>query len=350
MASAPGERATDGKAVTLADVASLAGVSIATASRVLHGSSNRRVRPALSAKVVEAAATLDYSANAQAQAMARGHTDVIGLVVQDIGDPYFSTIAAGAMRAAEEHHLTVTLGNTLRSPLRELEYLATLRAQRSRAAILAGSRFADREHLEQLGRELETFQASGGRVALISQNRLPFDTVMPENRTGARALARELLALGHRRFAVLAGPTALLTASDRLAGFRDGLREEDVTLPREAVVHGAFTRDGGYDAAEELLARDTGATCVFAVNDVMAVGAMAALRARGITVGEDLSVAGFDDIAWLRDVTPSLTTVQIPLAQMGADAVRLVLDDQPDEPRVLRLQCKVVLRESTARL
>jgi LacI family transcriptional regulator len=112
MASAPGEKSTsvgDRKAVTLADVAREAGVSIATASRVLHGSSNRRVRPALSAKVVEAAATLDYSPNAQAQAVARGHTDVIGLVVHDIADPYFSTIASGAMRAAEEHRVTVTL-------------------------------------------------------------------------------------------------------------------------------------------------------------------------------------------------------------------------------------------------
>jgi LacI family transcriptional regulator len=149
---------------------------------------------------------------------------------------------------------------------------------------------------------------------------------------------------------VLAGPKALLTARDRLAGFRDGLREQDVALPRDAVVHGAFTRDGGYEAAEELLTRGTDATCVFAVNDVMAVGAMAALREHGVTVGEELSVAGFDDIAWLRDVSPSLTTVQMPLAQMGADAVRMVLDDEPSEPRVLRVHGRVVLRDSTARL
>jgi LacI family transcriptional regulator len=353
VSSGPGDRSrplSEARVVTLADVADRAGVSVATASRVLHGSTTRRVGPALSAKVVEAAAALDYSPNLQAQAVARGHTDVIGLVVHDIADPYFSTIAAGAMRAADEHRVTVTLGSTLRSPLRELEYLATLRAQRARAAILAGSRFADRTHLEQLGREVRAFRASGGRLALISQHRLEVDTVMPENRAGARSLARALLGLGHRRFAVLAGPSALLTARDRLNGFREGLREQDVALERDAVVRGAFTRDGGYEAAEELLARRSGVTCVFAVNDVMAVGAMAAFRAHGVTVGEDLSVAGFDDIAWLRDVSPSLTTVQLPLAQMGADAVRMVLDDAPSKPRVLRVRGKVVLRDSTARL
>jgi LacI family transcriptional regulator len=339
VATAPGDRTrsvSDGKVVTLADVARAAGVSVATASRVLHGSSTRRVGAALKARVMEAASELDYSPNAQAQAVARGRTDFVGLVVHDIADPYFSTIAAGAMRAADEHRLTVTLGSTLRSPSRELQYLATLRAQRARAVILAGSRFSDRGHLDQLGRELESFRSSGGRVALISQHRLDLDTVMPENRAGARALARELLALGHRRFAVLAGPTALLTARDRVAGFRDGLREQDVALGREAVVHGAFTRDGGYEAAEELLTRGLDVTCVFAVNDVMAVGAMAAFRTHGITVGEDLSVAGFDDISWLRDVTPSLTTVRMPLAQMGADAERV--------------HGELVLRESTARL
>jgi LacI family transcriptional regulator len=352
VASAPGKRSrsvSDGRVVTLADVARRAGVSVATASRVLHGSSTRRVRPELSTKVVEAAAALDYLPNLQAQAVARGRTDVVGLVVHDIADPYFSTIAAGAMRAADERRLTVTLGSTLRSPQRELEYVATLRAQRARAVILAGSRFADRGHIDQLAGELDAFRASGGRVAVISQHRLGVDTVMPENRAGARSLARELLALGHRRFAVLAGPTSLLTARDRLAGFKEGLREQDITLEREDVLHGAFTRDGGYEAAAQLLDRASAATCVFAVNDVMAVGAMAAMRERGVTVGRELSVAGFDDIAWLRDVTPALTTVRMPLEQMGADAVRMVLDDEPSEPRVLRVHGKVVLRESTAR-
>jgi LacI family transcriptional regulator len=254
------------------------------------------------------------------------------------------------MRAADEQGLLVTLGITLRSPQREVEYLAVLRAQRARAVILAGSRFADAAIHQRLLREIEAFRASGGRVALISQRRLPVDTVVPENRSGARALARELLARGHRRFGVLRGPAGLQTARDRLAGFKQGLAEHGIELAREAVVSSDLTRDGGYEAAERLLARDTGATCIFALSDVMAVGAMAALHAHGLVVGEDISVAGFDDITSLRDVTPSLTTVRLPLERMGAQALRMVLDEPSETPRLVSAHGEVVLRDSTPRL
>ena len=128
--------------VTLMDVANEAGVSLATASRAFNGST-RRVREDLRERVLVAAKKLNYTANAPAQAMARGHTNVVGLLVHDIADPYFSSIAAGVMKAAEEHHLIVTVGSTMRRPQRELDYLAALRGQRSRAVILAGSRVDD---------------------------------------------------------------------------------------------------------------------------------------------------------------------------------------------------------------
>lgn len=130
------------------------------------------------------------------------------------------------------------------------------------------------------------------------------DAVLPENRAGAAALARALLTLGHRRFAVLSGPPELTTVADRLAGFREGLAEAGITLDRDCVVEGAFTRDGGYAAARELLARRARPTCVFGVTDVMAVGALAAFREAGIDVPADISLAGFDDIPLVRELTP----------------------------------------------
>ncbi len=115
------------------------------------------------------------------------------------------------------------------------------------------------------------------------------------------------------------------------------------------MVHGAFTRDGGYESTKRLMATGTDATCLFAVNDVMATGAMAALRDLGLRVPEDLSVAGFDDIPTLRDLTPALTTVRLPLEKMGEEAARLALDGEtPDEPRVIPVQGEVIARESTA--
>ncbi len=148
-------------------------------------------------------------------------------------------------------------------------------------------------------------------------------TVEPDNRGGARRLACALVELGHRRFAVLCGPAGLLTARDRLEGFRQGLAEAGGVAAD--VVEGGFTRDGGHAVALELLGRGTASTCVFAVNDVMAVGAMAALRERGVPVPQAMSVAGFDDIATLRDTVPALTTVRLPLEEMGEQAARLTL-------------------------
>ncbi len=332
--------------VTLSDVAREAGVSLATASRSINGSSHR-VSQELRDKVLAAASRLNYTANAQAQAMARGHTSVVGLVVHDIADPYFSSIAAGVMRAAEDNRLLVTVGSTARRPERELDYIAALRGQRGRAAILAGSRVDDPKLQESLAREIQAFEAGGGRVVVISQQRLPVDTVVIENRSGARALASELVALGYRRFGVLAGPRSLLTARDRLEGFRGGLANAGVPAP-EAVVRGAFTRDGGHEAMLELLDTTEGIECVFAVNDVMAVGAMAACRDRGLSLPGDLALAGFDDIATLRDVHPALTTVRLPLEEAGAVALELVLTaEEGAAPRQRRIKGEVVVRAST---
>ena len=331
---------------TLQDVAAEAGVSLATASRALNGST-RRVGEDLRLRVRAVASRLDYSPNAQAQAMARGRTNVVGLLVHDIADPYFSTIAASVMGSADERSLMVNITSTGRRPERELEALAALRGQRACAVILAGSRTQDAAQIRRLGAELATFEAAGGRVAMISQNRLPVDTVLVENRAGARNLATQLVALGYRRFAVLAGPQRLLTAKDRTAGFREGLARGGIALNPADVVLGEFTRDGGYVAMSTLLERGLQSACVFAVNDVMAVGAMTAVRDRGLQMPGDLAVAGFDDIVTLRDVTPALTTVRLPLRDVGRQALELVTLTRGERPRLRRVKGQVALRAST---
>lgn len=340
---------THAEHVTLDDVARLAGVSPATASRVLSNSP-RAVRPELRARVIEAAARLAYTPNAHARALARSASDIVGLVVHDIADPYFSSIAAGVTRVAEEEGAMVVLGTTLRDPEREIEYVSVLRAQRARAIVLVGSRSVDEELTGRLAAELAAFQTTGGRVACVSQPGLGVPTVQPDNLAGARRLARRLSELGHSRFAILSGPSHLLTARERLDGFIEGLTDQGATASE--VIEGAFTRDGGYTAVTELLKHGTSATCVFAVNDVMAVGAMAALRERGMSVPGDMSVAGFDDIATLRDTIPALTTVRLPLEEMGEQAARLTLLPGPrrNAGRPIKAPGQVILRDSTRRL
>ncbi|QBI18799.1 LacI family transcriptional regulator [Egibacter rhizosphaerae] len=332
---------------TLLDVAQAAGVSIATASRALNGSRDRRVRPELEQRVWMAARSLNYTPNSHAQAVARGQTSVAGLVVHDIADPYFSSIAKGLMAEAASHQLVVTVAATDRDPEQEFEYVRMLRMQRARALVLAGSRLDDRELLDRLGEELAAYEETGGRAVLVSQKRLPVDTVQVENRAGARALARELHGLGHRRFAVLATAPRLITSRDRTAGFRTELAQLGAPVPPERVVEDEFTRDGGYRAMHRLLELDPTVTCVFAVNDVMAVGALAALREVDRVPPDGIGVAGFDDIATLRDITPGLTTVRLPLQHIGAEALRLAVEEPSERPRVRRVAGEVVLRDST---
>jgi LacI family transcriptional regulator len=333
--------------VTLHDVARRAGVSLATASRALNGSATRVVGEQLRERVARAATELGYVPNVQAQAMVRGRTNVIGLSLHDLTDPYFSAVAAGVLREAERRGLLVTMATTERVPQAEIDYVRTFRQHLVKAIIVVGSRVANRGLTDRLADELAAFEAEGGRAVAVSQPRLPVDTVVIDNYGGAEALADALHGLGYRRFAVLAGPKDLLTATERTAGFRKALARHGCPVRAGNIVAGEFTRDGGYAAMRRLLDHGTDATCVLAVNDVMAVGAMTALRDRGLQLPGAMAVAGFDDITTLRDVNPALTTVRIPLQEVGAQAIRLALDEHADRPRIHQIRGDVMIRAST---
>lgn len=336
--------------VTLSDVAREAGVSLATASRAINGSVNRTVRPELQEKVLAAAARLGYSPDATAQAMARGRTTMLGLIVHDIADPYFSSIAAGVSNAAEEAGLMMALASTGHRPQREAALLQMLQSQRARAIVIAGGRQDDAETTQALREAIDSYRSRGGTVAMIAQPVLEIPTVVIDNHGGAAALARELVAAGYRELAVLTGPRTHLTASERTAGFTAALAEQDLAVAPEHLVECEFTRDGGYAGMTALLAAGRRPQAVFAVNDVMAMGAMAAAREAGLEVGRDIGVAGFDDIHTLRDVTPGLSTVAVPLQDVGVRATRLALAPPALEPQVESVPTEVVLRDSTPAL
>lgn len=332
---------------TLAEVARTAGVSLATASRVLSGS-GYRVRPELRRRVLAAARSLNYVPNAHAQALVRARTQVVGVVTHDVSDPYFAEIVRGVQRVASAAGRLAIICNTYRDPDREVEYVRLLHAQRVEAIVLAGSGRDDRRYGQKMSAAVEAYLATGGRLVVISRHHLPGDAVLPDNFGGARALAHYLADLGHRRVGVISGPPKLTTTRDRMEGFRQGLRERGLELPDDAVVPGDFGRDGGEAGVATLLDRCPGLTAVFALNDQMAVGALAALRRRGVRVPEDVSLAGFDDMAIARDVTPQLTTVRVPMEEMGMRAMEMALEPAGEELRVVFLPAVVVPRGSTA--
>jgi LacI family transcriptional regulator len=320
---------------TLQQVASAAGVSLATASRVLHGSGGRRVADPLAARVTAAATELRYVPNAPAQSLARARSTIVGLLVHDIADPYFAAIAAGAMRVAREHDLMVLVANTFRDPELERDYLSRLRAQRARAVLLAGSAFTD----ASLATELSEFAEVGGRVVAIGAREVGSDRIAPDHRGGGRMVAEHLHGLGHRRVAVVTGPPALATVTERLAGFTS-------VIPVHVTVEADFTREGGLLATRQLLATHPELTAIFAMNDLMAAGVLAGLREAGRSVPGDISVVGFDDLPVAVDVTPELTTVRLDLPAIGAAAMHLVLQGHP-EARTVPMPAELMIRGST---
>ena len=338
-------------AVRLQDVAIRAGVSQATASRVLNGSA-RVPGAGVAERVRSAARELGYVPNAQAQALARSSSGLLGLVVHDIADPYFSSIMRGVQNAARAANKQVLLASTDRDFDVERESVSTFIAHRADAIILAGSRQSgslDRE----LEAEFERYRTNGGRIVVVGQP-LSFGCALePENYKASGELAAALVQQGHRRFALIGGPGNVRTATDRRNGFIDELARHGITPAVE--VAGDFTRDGGFSAARILAAglgiEPGGAqapVCVFAVNDVMAIGAIAAWREMGIEVPRDVCVAGFDDIPTLRDHVPSLSTVSLPLVEIGERVVQLALRTGADAENAREsITGRVILRNSS---
>jgi len=334
------ERLRSGSA-TLHDVAREAGVSLATASRVLNGST-RKVAESYRERVEAAAARLGYSANLSAQATARGTSAIIALLVADIADPYFGEIASGVAQGADEAGLVVTVAITERDAEREVRLVRALRGQRPRGLILAASRTSP-EIAPELLTELDHVVAAGGRVVALGAGTDSVRAVMIDNREGARALGAALAERGYRSAVVLAAAEGVLTSDSRVAGFSDGFTTGAGAAPR--VYRGAFSRESGADLMAKVLADGVEpGTVVFGVSDVVAIGAMSAVREAGREPGADIAFAGFDDIPTARDVTPPLSTVAVPLAEVGLETFRAATD--PDwTPQPLRLEVK--LRDST---
>lgn len=327
---------------TLADVARRAGVSTATASRIINGSS-KPVADTLRARVLEAVAALQYVPNAHAQMLARSHRSAVGVIVHDVSDPYFAEITRGLQRVASAHGRLVIICNSFREPERELEYLELLHAHQVAAIVVAGSGYLDDDTSDRLDARMRAYEATGGRIAVVGRHGRVGDAVLPDNEEGGFLAAEHLYALGHTELGVIAGPAGLTTTADRLTGLRRAARAHKHRLPKRRIVHADFTRDGGFGAAAALLDAHPSLTAIIALNDSMAVGALAALRA----AGRDLAVVGFDDMPIARDVTPSLTSVRLPLTEMGERAMELALGEPGDGPRAERVGAELIQRDST---
>ncbi|SDR28280.1 LacI family DNA-binding transcriptional regulator [Thermostaphylospora chromogena] len=319
---------------TIRDVARAAGVSPSTVSRALAMSD--LVSPATIERVRRAAASLGYEPNPVARGLITGRTGNLGMIVPDLGNPFFPGVVKGVQARAREADYAVFVADTDEDAALEARLVRKL-AKQVDALVLCSSRLTDDE-----------LRAVAADVALVLLNRKVDDipAIVPDNADGMRQAIAHLAALGHRRVGVTAGPVSSWTGSERVAGLRAAARTAGVDL----VELGNFapTFQGGVAAADIVLA--AGVSAVVAYNDVMALGLMNRFAARGVSVPADISVVGCDDIPLAAMSNPPLTTVAVPkepLGRAGVDLVRRLLEREEGLTPRLALDTQLLVRGTT---
>jgi LacI family transcriptional regulator len=329
-------------AVTIDDVAREAGVSISTVSHVINGT--RFVSETTKERVLAAIERLRYEPSSVAQSLKRDKSHAIGLLITDISNPFFTSLVRGVEDVASRAGYSVILCNTDEDPRRELSYLRMLRRKRVDGILLAPTGITQPY--------LDSLVEAGFPIVCIDRPSpgRRCDAVLVENAAGACAAVEHLVGLGHRRIGIISGLAPVGTSSERLEGYRQALRahrlREDPLLVRE----GNSRLDGGYRRMLELLDLPVRPTAVFTTNNLMTLGALGALQARGVRVPEDVAVVGFDDFEWAMVLRPRLTTVAQPTYGIGEAAARLLLERiekrTDDPPRRVVLPTRLLVRES----
>ncbi|MCM6773011.1 LacI family transcriptional regulator [Nocardia sp. CDC159] len=328
-------------AVTIRDVAALAGVSPATVSRVLNG--DARVALELRERVREAVAKLGYRPNSAARSLRTRATKVLGLIIADIQNPFFTALARGVEDAANERDYSVVLANSDESLNKEQRYLEVAAAERMAGVVLAPSSTS--------ASRIDTLTDRGIPVVAIDR-RLRWadvDSVTVNNQKAAKEAVDHLIAAGARRIAMITGPSDASTATSRLAGYRAALREAGLTPDPALEVRGDYRVESGRAAAQALLDLPHRPDGLFVANNLMMVGTLDALARAGVRFPDDLLLAGFDEMSWA-GFAPPITLVEQPSYEIGRRAAELLLrriagEDFP--PQRIVLPARLRIRSST---
>jgi LacI family transcriptional regulator len=331
------------------DVAQRAGVSTSTVSHVLNGT--RYVRPDLAERVRAALDELGYQPNVLARSLRRKQSLTLGMIVPDSANPFFAGIARAIEDTCFARGYSLILANSAGDPDRELQNIATLQSRQVDGLIFVAAGAGDEDLLRVLtslpivlvDRDIAGMSVDGGP--------LDVDAVKVDNLNGGYVATRHLIGLGHRRIGCITGPSATSPSAERVVGFRRALGEGGLETDETLILRGDFGFDSGYVAAQTLLKAGRPPTAVFACNDQMAIGAMAAAVDLHVPVPAGLSIVGFDGITLGSFVRPPLTTMTQPVTRIGQLAAELLLHrlaapGSPYERKVLAAELAV--RGSTA--
>lgn len=326
-------------------IARMANVSLGTVSNVLNGS--MQVKEPLRKRVLEAVDALGYQPSQLARGLRRDKTDLIGMIIPDVTNPFFPAVIRGVEDVTFSAGYRLILCNTDNDQTKELAHLTALRTYLPAGLIVIPSTSSD------LTRQTESYRKSGGAVVCV--DRLPHDwegdSVTVANEEGAYRATKLLVDNRHRNIAMIAGPLHLTSAQERLAGYKRAMREAKVTVMPEYVQETTFDKQGGYSKALTMLRMLPRPTAFFAGDDMIALGVLLAIREQGLKCPEDISLVGFDNLDFTEVTSPSLTSVHQPGYQLGATAARVLLDRMSGDkgpPKHCVLPTELKIRESVA--
>lgn len=328
--------------VTISDVARQAGVSTATVSRALNNVGT--VDPELAARAREAARLLRYRPNGVARNLRRRRTDVWALIISDIENPFFTSVARGVEDVAQEAGFSLVLCNSDEDPAKERRYLDVAEGEQVSGVVLSPN---------MVGSDVSALLAADIPVVTVDRPlRQQVDSVLVDSRAGAGIANAHLVEQGWARVACITGPARADTAQERLRGYRDAMRAAGRPI-RGLVRHADYKVAGGRRAAASLLSAGAPPDGFFVANNQLALGLLQELADRGIRPGRDVGVIAFDDAPWASLTTPPLSVVAQPAYDVGAAAARLLLDrvrrESPERPRTVTLPVTLLLRASSQR-
>lgn len=326
---------------TQRDIAELAGVSITTVSHVVNGT--RAVAPETRAAVLDAIESTGYTGDVIARSLVTGGTRTIGVAISLLANPYFAVLMQTIEREAAAAGYTVLLSDTHDTVETEQDIVRALRARRVEGVLLTP--------VPGDGRVISELVALGTPTVLVDRltTRSDIDQVGAENIHATSALTEHLADHGHRRIGLVSGAPGLATSEERVLGYRLGLGRAGLPWNPDLVVCGHSERERGARALAELLDKPQPVTAVVVANDAMMVGVLHEARRRGVRIGEELAVVGYDDTEWADLVQPPLTTMAQPVAEIGTHAVRMLLAriaDPDRQPETVRLPPTLRRRQS----
>ncbi len=326
---------------TLREVAQLVGVSPATVSRVLNGYPH--ISEDVRNNVLDAIDRLGYRPNRVAQRLRAARSNLVGLVVTDITNPFFNLIMSSVETVFFERGFSVLMSNTNADPQKEMDYLRTMENEEIAGLIIAPTS-------ENSSRVVEL--AERGLPVVVIDRRMDskyIDSVLSNNVEGAYLAVSHLITLGHRSIAHIGGPHHLTSGRERYEGYRRAMQDAHLVVESGWVQTGDHRHESGYECVLSLLELNPIPTAIFVSNNMMTLGALNAIHDQGIRVPEEVAVVGFDDMPWSISLNPPLTTVAQPILQIGYEAASLLLEriNQPDlSARTVVLETQLVVRAS----